>query len=375
MIKPTPPPGSDRPARDAALALLEAFRSRVLPGVLRRMAIWKRLEASGQQELAGEAMQELAVDCLAHPAEVRALPERDRHTRWIRIVQRVHYALRERSGRKSVGEDALHSIECGPQTPIDVPLRSADARLLERMLAHATRLKNGRVSLRATARSLGVSPNTLAALRARVAEALGHDDDRADYWRSRLADALCSTAAAWLRQGGDLNLWDDARRRDFEPEQCRARFARIRDALALRPPDPETRHALELVLTPAADRPVAVSPRELLRIAERIAPRDGSVILWRFEAEIANGAYDEASRCLLRARQIGADRVRIVLARARLLEARGALDAARALLARAASRHRGDQRVRASLDACSAARRYAPSATSIAPASSRSRLA
>ena len=376
MIKPTPPPGSDRPAPDAALAFLEAFRSRVLPGVLRRMAIWKRLEASGQQELAGEAMQELAVDCLAHPAELVALPERDRHTRWIRIVQRVHYALRERSTRKSVGEDALRSLECGSTPlPIDVPLSASDARLLERMLAHATHLKNGRVSLRATARALGVSPNTLAALRSRVARALGHDDDRSDFWRTRLADALCSTAAAWLRQGGDLNLWDDARRRDFEPEQCRARFARIRDALALRPPDPQMRQALELVLTPATGRPVAVSPRELLRIAERIAPHDESVILWRFEAEIALGAHDEASRCLRRARQVGADRVRIVLARARLLEARGALDAARALLARAASRHRGDPRVRASLHACGAERRYAPSATSIAPASSRSRLA
>ncbi len=238
------------------------------------------------------------------------------------------------------------------------------------MLDGADHLKNGRMSLRATARGLGVSTNALTALRARVAEALGHDDERETYWRGRLAEALCSMAAAWLRDDGVLNLWDDASRRGFEPERCRTRLARIKEALALRPPAPETRQALELVLAPTDELPIALDPRELLRIATRLAPRDAGIVLWRFEAEIVASDLRAAARSLRRARRLRADAVPVTLARARLLEARGKLDAARALLARALARRRGEPRLVASLDACSAPRRYAPSTAAIA--SSRS---
>ncbi|MFO1051156.1 MAG: hypothetical protein U1F36_02935 [Planctomycetota bacterium] len=370
MTDPSPQVEQDRDPTSHALSLLEGFRSRVLPGVLRRMSVWKRLEASGQQEVAADAMQELALDCLAHPQEVLALPERDRHTRWIRIVQRVHYAMRERSARKSAGEDALDAIVIESHLSPDIPLDEPDRELLRRMLDGADHLKNGRMSLRATARGLGVSTNALTALRARVAEALGHDDERETYWRGRLAEALCSMAAAWLRDDGVLNLWDDASRRGFEPERCRTRLARIKEALALRPPAPETRQALELVLAPTDELPIALDPRELLRIATRLAPRDAGIVLWRFEAEIVASDLRAAARSLRRARRLRADAVPVTLARARLLEARGKLDAARALLARALARRRGEPRLVASLDACSAPRRYAPSTAAIA--SSRS---
>ncbi len=78
MTDPSPQVEQDRDPTSHALSLLEGFRSRVLPGVLRRMSVWKRLEASGQQEVAADAMQELALDCLAHPQEVLALPARGR---------------------------------------------------------------------------------------------------------------------------------------------------------------------------------------------------------------------------------------------------------------------------------------------------------
>ena len=375
MEAPHTPPSPCRAPRDEALSKLEVFRSRVLPSVLRRMAIWKHIEGSTQQELAADAMQELAVDCLAHPDEVLALNERDRHTRWIRMVQRLYYAMRERTARKTAGDDSLELLEIDAETPFDLPIDTSDRDLLQRMLQSAELLKNGRISLRGTARTLGVSANTLAELRIRVVEALGYGDEHEQYWRGRLAEALCSTAAAWLRHDGELNLWDDAHRRGFEPEQCLARFARIREALALRPAEPETRQALDLVLG-AADGPCfAVTARELLRIAERFAPRDESVLLWRFEAEIVGAALAPAARCLRRASRVSTDRVRVLLARARLLEARGRLDAARALLQRAAARHRGEPRIAASLNGIDVARRYAPSAVSIASPSSSSRLA
>ncbi|MBI5852035.1 MAG: hypothetical protein HZB39_13565 [Planctomycetes bacterium] len=374
MDAPTPPAADVDPRRDAALAYLEPFRARVLPGVLRRMALWKRLEAASQQEIAADSMQELAIDCLANPGEVLALSDRDRHTRWIRIVQRVHYALHERTSRKHSSEDLLEFVEAHETAPMELPLSRSDRRLLERMLGAADLLKNGRMSLRATARALGVSPNTLAELRVRVVEALGFGGEREKYWRGRLADALCSTAAAWLRHAGALNLWDDERRRKFEPGRCRARFARIREALSLGPAEPETRQALDLLLNDSADAPLPVTPRELLRLAERLAPRDATIQLWRFESAVVDGELGVAGTCLRRARRFGAERPRVVLARARLLEARGRLDAAKALLARARLRHGDDRRIAASLAAVAGARRYAPSARSIDEASSSSRL-
>jgi Flp pilus assembly protein TadD len=374
MEAQSPAPSSEPSRRDQALAFLEPFRLRVLPSVLRRMAIWKRLDSAAQQEVAADAMQELAVDCLANPDAVLELEERERHTRWIRIVQRVHYALRERTARKHVGEEILEFIETCEGLPLDLPLSANDQRLLERMLGAADRLKNGRMSLRSTARSLGLSPNTLADLRARVVAALGFAGEREQYWRGRLAEALCSTAAAWLRHDGELNLWDDAERRGFEPERCRERFARIRSALALGPTEPEMHQALDLVLATSERSALPLHPRELLRIAERLAPRDATIQLWRFEAAIVDGELGTAAGCLRRARRRGAERERIVLARARLLEARGRLDAATALLERARRRRPSDRRIAASLQAVSAARRYAPSAVSIDAASARSRL-
>src|SRR5262249_60278497 len=62
---------------------------------------------------------------------------------------------------------------------------------------------------------------------------------------------------------------------------------------------------------------------------------------WSFEAAVARGDLRAAAADVRRARGCGGDAVSQTLARARLLEARGRIAAALALLDRALARHRG----------------------------------
>lgn len=342
-------PETDDDCREAALDAVEQFRSRVMPGILRRMSIWKRLDARGQSDIAAEAMQELALDALANPRAVLALQERDRHTRWIRIVQHVHYSLRERVTRKRAADDALDEMWVEAPHGFELELSKEDEELLAAMLHEATHLKNGRLSLRATAKAIGVSPARLAGLRERVAEALGHDRERESLWRARLAEALTSMVAASLRAQGSLNLLEHDARRPFRLNECRDRLRRIRSALALSPIHPQAEQALALLLSGPDHEAPPLEPRELLRTAARLAPTDARIPLWQFEAEILGDDFAAAARCLRRARRLGAERTRIVLARARLLEARGLLSAARATLVRALRRRPNEPRLSASL--------------------------
>lgn len=351
--------------RERALALLRTFRVSVLPSFVRRSRSWTGLDPSAHADVIDDVSQELALDCVENAETIVALSPQARHKRWLRLAQQQHYAVRVRTQRH--GRD-VERLDRGapPPTAIDLPLDPQDIELLDRIARHAERLGNGRFCARATARSMRVGHETLRRIWAEFADALGLDHEHVEFWRRRLAEALCMIAAARLRERGVVRLWDDDARRAYDPEAFRRRLLRIRDALGVRPIDTELRRALEHVAPRRAAR--QLEPRALLDIAERIAAGDPLVLMWRFEAELCDGGdVYEAARCLWEARRLEKDRGRIVLARARLLEARGELRAARRVLERAiARRRRFDPRLVASLRAAGGAvARSAPSARSI----------
>ena len=102
---------------------------------------------------------------------IAAIPEAERNTRWLRLVRREHYRLRERDvvrvrgdRRPPRGGDALDEVAAPSTGCLDI---SADAReFAERIAQSGHRLANGRLSLDASARALGWPRRVLAAAEA-----------------------------------------------------------------------------------------------------------------------------------------------------------------------------------------------------------------
>jgi hypothetical protein len=355
-------PSADLPpasARDVALGHLAAFEQRGLGACLRRIRQWSILKPSARADLVAELSQELAVDCLENADEIAGLGEEGCFRRFAAAVHRHHYRLRVRDQRLRVATERAPEPRVPPPSLVVAEL---EAETIPRLLQGAEHLRNGRLCARSTQLALGVGRRTFQRILERAADAGGLDHDQVEFWRRRLVEALCMVAAARIRADGAARLWNDDARRDFHAEAFRARLAGIRSALCARPLDPEVRAVLTACA--ANGRRIQDLPaRELLALASRLDATDRDVLSWRFELEILDGDLLAAARCLAQLRHRDHDRNRLALARARLLEARGRIDTARALIRRAILRCRGtDPRLAACADALGPRTRAAPSA-------------
>ncbi len=320
----TIPPSCAEP-RDEALRLLQTFAERILPGAMRRIAAWRNLPPAEVRDLCHEAHHELAIDCLQDPATIVALPPRQRHARWLRLAERWIYRQRWRRGRDDVALDefaAPPAVTASPALPL--------AALAE------VALRNGRWNVSASAAHSGCSPRWLRQQVDRVAERLGFGEDYRCFWRRRLGEAFTGLAADLLRAGGGLLLLPTTR----PAVDVAARVRRIRRLaprfVVRRSTLPERR-----MLRPWTKRARfdATTPRRLLEQAGELHPEAGAVWLWLVEACLAEHDLRGAAAALWRSRTSTArGTTAVVLARARLLEARDRWPAAVALLRRACRR-------------------------------------
>ncbi len=330
--------------REQALACLARFEQRYLAAALRRLTQWKGFDARRHEDVLDDVRQELAVDCLVGAEEVLALEERERHRRWFRIVQQVHYRLRTRDARYETGNAELDRL---PTQSVDDDLDALEMRgdhrdALKSIQRAATHLKNGRLNAEATASALGMHRVQFKQLWERLTNALGFGDHYVDFWRERLLEALVQHTADRLTANGALRVCRQSTRLP-DPRASRRRIERVRAALSSHPPTQQ----LKSVFAQALGK--HTTPRDLIEAATALSPEHAGVDLWRFEVAVAERDLGDASRALGLAREHGAARVPLVLARARLFEARGEEHYAVDLL-RDAEAARPDARLRASLD-------------------------
>lgn len=328
--------------------MLQEFEARLLPHAMRSLALRRGLAPARRDELLEEARQELALDCLVHDRDLQAMPRRERHSRWFRLVERTAYHAGLRSTRRvQGGVDPDHLVGTWAHPAHRLPgllraLQPGDARLVRRIVRQAPRKRNGSWNLVAAARVLGVDRRTLRKVWGRVADSLGFDTEYASFWERRLAEALTGLAADLLRAEGVLNLWPGTHRPPPDPESRRRRLRRIRSALGARPVAPRIRSALVAALR--TDAHAVAHACNLLDHAAGIAPEAASTQLWRYEALALTGRLQAAADALERAERHGADPVRIALARAQLFQRRGNTAQAVALLEAAHAQSRADRR-------------------------------
>jgi hypothetical protein len=323
-------------ARELALALLQPFSERILPGVVRRLSHWRGYGIGQRLDLLEEVRQDLAVDCLQHASLVSRLGEPDRHARWFRIMERrirreptVPIGAIERGG--------LHARSEQHDMPL---LEGLDLRLLD--ADRIIRLRNGRCNVELTADRLGMRPEQIREAWERLADRVGFDHVFLSFWRQRLTEALVGLAADLLRDDNAVRTLEAARRPP-DPELRLRRLRRIHATVRVRPLPNDLRCALGPVLR---RRPGRRSALAVVEAAAKLDPDNPTVLLWQFEARVAAGRLGGAMAAIRRARLHGADAVRVVLARARICEARGHLDRARRLLARHLRRRPHDRRLR-----------------------------
>ncbi|MBX3463858.1 MAG: hypothetical protein KF830_11870 [Planctomycetes bacterium] len=320
------------PDRAEALALLDLFCRRLLPGLLRRIATWKQLGRGELPELAEDVRQELALDCLQHAAVVRALPATARHARWMRLAERWVYRQRVRP-----------RIPPARPAGLPAPIGNGEETALPEVPG-GVRLGNGRWNLTASAvregRPLGAMQRQLEQL----ASQLGGDDG---FWRARLAEALAGLAADLLQERGGLHVLYDltppARQRRLR------RLRALRRRFHVRPSTIDVRRAVRR-WTQAAHLDAAAAPLRLLEDAVQLWPASSVAWLWLAEACLGEGDLRGALAAVRSHRRLGVPpRGRAVLLRARVLEARGRWSAAVRLLRRAAHRWPHEGRLRQAL--------------------------
>jgi len=335
----------------ATLAMLDGFVSRALPTILRRMRCWKGLNTRQHIDVIEDLRQDLVLDCLEHADAISSMTQAERHSRWFRLLERRHYELRVRAGRRCDAGSSPEQLGRSPEGPLmlEETLSANDQQTLRRLSAAATTLKNGRLNSEATAATLGVQPREVRAAWARVAAALGYDDRYLAFWRRRLVEALIGLAADDLRDRGLVRVFNDPPRSRPDPIGRLRRIRRIKRQLSVRPLPPD----LKSVLAEFTRRGVSDQPncQRALHAARRLNPNCPAVHLWQFECSVAHRSLPQAARALRRARASGGDAVRLILARARLLEASGHHHKAERVLRRSATRHRGDARLTAALPA------------------------
>jgi len=338
--------------RERALACHAHFCERVLPVMLRRIGGWTGAHPAVRAEFAADVRQELAVDCLEHPAEVLALPERERHRRWLRLAERFLYRVWLRTERRRErGEDldaqpAVRGL--GAAWP-----DGADA-VAEDLAEGAQHLRNGRLCMRGTAAKLGVPARQVRLAWTRLAHELGLDAEYSEFWRRRLVEALVGLAADRLRDEELVWVDGDERRPPPDPDGRARRLRRIRRMIARVPVDQPLRSILARCTARRAQWRLPAA--DLLAAAAALAPRDPAVLLWQFEAAVADGDARSAARALRAARRAGAGGDSVTLARARLLESRQRVGAATALLRRRLSRSGPAPKIARALQLLEAAR-------------------
>ena len=344
-------------SHDNAFLLLQIFRRRALPTLLRKLHIWKGLNQDQHRDLIEDLDQELWLDCLQHAELIISLPSRERHTRWFRLIEKQHYRLHTRSERvrapdtalesladsAPVGRDSEESSDFDPVQNWGSELQTPQRRFLRRLGASARYLKNGRLNCRESAERLGVRPHDLNDAWIGVAAELGYGDDFLAFWRRRLVEALLGLAADLLRDTYRIRVYDEARRRRPDPRGRLKRMRQLRAHLSWRPVPADLKHILTRYHSLSS--PSGLDPREVLADAEFLAPADPSVKLWQFEAHLAARDLPQAVASIRAARHLAADPVRVRLARARILELLGREAAARRLLDRSPSKCRFDDRV------------------------------
>lgn len=311
-------------AASAALTLLATFCTRILPGTVRRIASWKRLPRGALAELQAEVRQELAIDCLEHGALVVALSPAQRHARWMRLAERWIYRQHvSRRGAAMPHDAPAPPGACFPAAPLPEP--------------EFVPLANGRTNLTATAARSGLRVKRLQRQLEQWARHLGCDAAHDAFWRARLAEALAGLGADLLRDRGQVRLLP-RRRHAPDPEGRLQRLRRLSARFHVRPSTAPERSLLRRWLR---QRDLdGKAPRRLLAAAATLAPHDAAAWLWLFEACLADGDVAAAAAAVRQCRRLAAPLpLADALARARLLEARGRLRAATALLHRAAARH------------------------------------
>src|SRR5262245_21125724 len=154
-----------RAAGEAALATLEPFAGRLLPGMLRRLLAWRGCADACRGELLLDLRQELRLDCLQHPELIVALRPRDRHQRWFRLVERWVY--RQRLRPESVAED-FEPAARPPGTEFEPSpeqlrrlLPSTPRHVLAGLSTRVLHYGNGRGNVTGTANRVGVGPRHL----------------------------------------------------------------------------------------------------------------------------------------------------------------------------------------------------------------------
>jgi hypothetical protein len=329
---------------DEALRHLDAFCAGSLTGMLRRSAVWKRLPARLARDWRDDVRQELSLDCVQHAPLICGLATRDRERRWMRRAERWIY--RNHSRRPRLESLAFDPAGRSEGEPNERPTRAAhpDTAAVAAdppAIPHIVQLGNGRLHLRQTAhanrRSVQRMRHTLEAL----AVSLGRDNEYLAFWKNRVAEALASLAAGLLRERGCTVLLPRRRR----PTNLRRRLRRVR-RLAQRFHISARTRAVRCVLRPWLRGPVdgADAPQRLLEASLQLRPDAPGPWLWLFEANLAARDLAGAARALRRLRELrphapaGHERAGIVLARARLLEARGRFAAGVHLLRRALRR-------------------------------------
>lgn len=314
----------EQTARDQALAHLAEFCDRYLSGTVRRIIGWKRLSSRALPEMCDEARQELAVDCLQNCWQLATQPRALLHARWMRLVERLIYRL-------WVAPQPWQPLPTDLVAPPEWCLTSGAVPVPE-----LEALRNGRPNVTGSARRRGITPRSLRAQLDAIAQRLGHGNSHHAFWCARLAEAMTGLAADLLRDQERVHLLPRPRR----PPDPRGRLRRIRRMVGRFPIRPATlreRSVLRRCLgNPHLD---AKAPRRLLLQAVQLAPFDRAGWLWLFEACLADGDLAAAASALRQCRlRCAPSAAASTLARARLLEARGRLDRAIALVLRAAQR-------------------------------------
>ncbi len=311
-------------ARDHALIYLEQFCTRIMPGMVYRILTWKGLPKAYYQELRAELRQELAVDCLENAPQVIVQPRTVRHSRWMRIAERYVYQhlIKFPRRHRQLAEWSDRGALCIVQEPSTLPPVQA--------------MRNGRMNLMGTAAQRGVN---LRGMRRQVdfwAHRLGRGDEHHAFWRMRLAEALTGLGADLLRDRNQVLLLPRPR---TMPDPKR-RLQRLRRLVGRFSVCPATRLERSVLRHWLRQRGLDwQAPRRLLQSAVALAPFQHAPWLWLFEACLVEGDAAGATQALRECRRRAAPTLTAsTLARARLLEARGRMGRARALLRRAAAR-------------------------------------
>lgn len=328
-------PNEPNPIRTLALSHLDWFADHVLPGILRRIVSWKRLPIRELPDLLLELRQELAVDSLEHGDRIVAMPQEERHKRWMRLAERWVY--RNRVLVTSRGHNEPDRV-AAPPAPVPAAEVHEDPPL------EVVALANGRCNVAASARRNGRRPGTLRRELDEIGDRLSGGGERAAFWQERLGEAMTGLAADLLRQRGGLHLLPTSHR-DPDPRARLRRLRRLRAKFHIR----ATTLPIRRVLQKWVRRPRfhSDSPRRLLEQVTELCPGQPAGWLWLVEACLQEGDLRAAASHLRSCRTFTAPPPRaVVLARARLLEMRGRLTAALGLLRRARRRWPRDARLR-----------------------------